>query len=119
MAASEIDGTADRRRRGRVDFRRHDSREGLDGWKWGDVLAFWPLQRAFCTRDQSAQRPVLQPRVSIPVAFELVRKPLQFCDVKTRQVKHASEVTKNELMRDIIAACLRQQHPEISLCIDG
>jgi hypothetical protein len=44
--------------------------------------------------------------VSIPVAFELVRKPLQFCDVKTRQVKRASEVTKNELMRDMIATCV-------------
>ncbi|MGZ8191678.1 MAG: IS701 family transposase [Methylococcaceae bacterium] len=44
--------------------------------------------------------------VSIPVAFALVRKPLQFCDVKTRQVKRASEVTKNELMRDMIATCV-------------
>lgn len=44
--------------------------------------------------------------VSIPVAFELVRKPLQFCDVKTRQVKRASEVTKNELMRSMIATCV-------------
>lgn len=44
--------------------------------------------------------------VSIPVAFELVRKPLQFCDVQTRQVKRASEVTKNEMMRSMIAACV-------------
>ena len=44
--------------------------------------------------------------VSIPVAFELVRKPLQFCDVKTRQVKRASEMTKNELMRNMIATCV-------------
>lgn len=44
--------------------------------------------------------------VSIPVAFELVRKPLQFCDVQTRQVKRASEVTKNELMRSMIATCV-------------
>jgi hypothetical protein len=44
--------------------------------------------------------------VSIPVAFELVRKPLQFCDVKTRQVKRASEVSKNELMRSMIATCV-------------
>lgn len=44
--------------------------------------------------------------VSIPVAFELVRKPLQFCDVQTRQVKRASEVTKNELMRSMIATAV-------------
>lgn len=43
---------------------------------------------------------------SIPVAFELVKKPLQFCDVKTRQEKRASEVTKNELMRHMIASCV-------------
>jgi len=44
--------------------------------------------------------------VSIPVAFELVKKPLQFCDVKTRQEKRASEVTKNELMREMMANCV-------------
>ena len=44
--------------------------------------------------------------VSIPVAFELIRKPLQFCDVQTRQVKRASEVTKNDMMRSMIATCV-------------
>jgi hypothetical protein len=44
--------------------------------------------------------------VSIPVAFEVIAKPIQFSDVKTRKVKRASEVTKNELMRAMIAACL-------------
>lgn len=42
--------------------------------------------------------------VSIPVAFEVIRKPYQFSDVKTRKVKRASEFTKNELMREMIAA---------------
>ena len=41
--------------------------------------------------------------VSIPVAFEVVRKPHPFSDVKTRKLKRASEVTKNELMRGMIA----------------
>lgn len=44
--------------------------------------------------------------VSIPVAFEVVRKPHPFSDVKTRKVKRASEVTKNELMRERIATCV-------------
>jgi hypothetical protein len=44
--------------------------------------------------------------VSIPVAFEIVRKPIQFCDMATRQVKRASEVTKNELMREMIGTCV-------------
>lgn len=44
--------------------------------------------------------------VSIPVAFEIVKKPIQFCDVETRKVKRASEVTKNEQMRAMIHACV-------------
>jgi hypothetical protein len=44
--------------------------------------------------------------VSIPVAFEVIRKPVQFCDLKTRQIKRASLVTKNELMREMIGTCV-------------
>jgi len=43
---------------------------------------------------------------SIPVAFELVQKPLQ-CDMATRQVKRKSEKTKNEMMCQMIHACLQ------------
>jgi hypothetical protein len=36
---------------------------------------------------------------SIPVAFDLVKKPTQYCDIqKTRAVKCKSEVSKNGLM---------------------
>jgi len=45
--------------------------------------------------------------VSIPVAFEDIRKPTQFCDIKTRQLKRASEVTKNELLREMITTCVK------------
>jgi len=44
--------------------------------------------------------------VSIPVAFEVVKKPHQFCDIKTRKAKRAAEFTKNELMRSMIATCV-------------
>lgn len=47
--------------------------------------------------------------VSIPVAFEVVRKPVQFSDLKTRKVKRASLVTKNELMRQMIGQCVQNQ----------
>jgi hypothetical protein len=47
--------------------------------------------------------------VSIPVAFELVKKPIQYCDVQTRQIKRMSEVTKNELMRQMIQVCLQNE----------
>jgi hypothetical protein len=36
---------------------------------------------------------------SIPVAFELVKKPLQYSDIATRKLKRKSEKTKNEMMR--------------------
>jgi hypothetical protein len=44
--------------------------------------------------------------VSIPVAFEVVRKPTRFCDIKTRKEKRASLVTKNELLREMIDTCI-------------
>jgi hypothetical protein len=44
---------------------------------------------------------------SIPVAFELVKKPFQYCDLKTKEVKRKGEVTKNEMMRQMIDACIR------------
>src|SRR5512147_1848072 len=47
--------------------------------------------------------------VSIPVDFRLIRKPLQFCDVATRQVKRASEVTKNQLLQEMLLQCVQNQ----------
>lgn len=44
--------------------------------------------------------------VSIPVAFEVIRKPIQFSNTATRRVKRASEVTKNKLMRERSATCV-------------
>ena len=46
---------------------------------------------------------------SIPVAFELVKKPIQYCDIETRRLKRKSEVTKNELMREMIGTCIRNE----------
>ncbi len=43
---------------------------------------------------------------SIPVAFELVRKPLQ-CDLATREVKRKSEKTKNEMLREMLRVCVQ------------
>lgn len=47
--------------------------------------------------------------ITIPVAFELIRKPVMFSDLKTGKVKRKSLVTKNELMRDILTVCLQNQ----------
>lgn len=43
---------------------------------------------------------------SVPVAFELVKKPFMYCDLKTRQVKRKGEMTKNEMMRQMIETCV-------------
>lgn len=47
--------------------------------------------------------------VTIPVAFELINKPVMFSDLKTRKVKRKSLVTKNELMRDMLSICKQNQ----------
>ena len=44
--------------------------------------------------------------VSIPVAFELIKKPIEYCDLKTQKRKRASLITKNELMREMMQVCV-------------
>jgi hypothetical protein len=43
--------------------------------------------------------------VSLPVTYELIRKPILFSEVKTRRVKRKSLVTKNEQMRAMLRVC--------------
>ena len=47
--------------------------------------------------------------VSVPVAYELVRKPILFCDRQTRRVKRKSEVSKNQLLRQMLRTCQRNR----------
>ena len=47
--------------------------------------------------------------VSLPIAFELVKKPLRFCDIKTRKEKRKSEITKNEQLREMLNTCRQNQ----------
>jgi hypothetical protein len=47
--------------------------------------------------------------VSLPVAFELVRKPHLYSDLSTRQVKRKSEETKNEMLRRMLGVCRQNQ----------
>jgi len=47
--------------------------------------------------------------ISIPVAFELVKKPVQYCDIKTHRLKRASLYTKNELMRNMLLVCVQNK----------
>jgi hypothetical protein len=45
--------------------------------------------------------------VSIPVAFEIIAKPILFSDIKTKKVKRESETTKNKLMRNMIQLAIK------------
>jgi hypothetical protein len=56
---------------------------------------------------------------SIPVAFELVKKPIQYCDIESRQLKRKSAVTKNELMRAMIDTCIRNELKFRFVLMDG
>ena len=47
--------------------------------------------------------------VTLPIGFDLVKKPIQFCDIKTHKRKRKSTVTKNELLRNRLAVCQRNQ----------
>lgn len=47
--------------------------------------------------------------ISIPVAFEAIKKPVQYSDLKTKRGKRKSFVTKNELMRQMVKVCVRNQ----------
>jgi len=47
--------------------------------------------------------------VSLPVAFELVTKPVCFSDIVTRKQKRKSEVTKNEMLREMLKVCRNNQ----------
>ena len=49
--------------------------------------------------------------VSLPVTYALIRKPILFSDVQTRQVKRKSLHTKNELMRQMLRTCQHNQLP--------
>lgn len=44
--------------------------------------------------------------ISIPVAFEVIKKPVEYCDLKTKKRKRKSLVTKNELMRQMLEVCV-------------
>ena len=48
--------------------------------------------------------------VSLSVAFELIHKPLRYCEIKTRQEKRKSdELTKNEQLLSMVDTCIRNQ----------
>lgn len=43
--------------------------------------------------------------LSIPVAYKLIEKPIQYSDIKTKKVKRKAETTKNEDFRSMLKVC--------------
>jgi hypothetical protein len=42
---------------------------------------------------------------SIPVAYELIEKTIQYTDLKTRKIRRKAERTKNQMLRDMVKVC--------------
>jgi hypothetical protein len=53
---------------------------------------------------QSGEQPL-----RVPIAFDIIRKPVFSCDIESKKVKRKSNVTKNELMRSQIAQAIKKQ----------
>ena len=62
------------------------------------------LNAFYHTQDTQMSQPM-----RIPVGFELILKTVLFCVIKTKKEKRKSAVTKNELMRNMIAQAIHNQ----------
>ena len=47
--------------------------------------------------------------VSLPIGFDVVKKPIEFCELKTRKQKRKSIISKNELTRNHLKICQQNQ----------
>ncbi len=47
--------------------------------------------------------------VSLPIAYEIVHKPITYCDLKSHKEKQKSEVSKNYLFRQMLAVAIQNQ----------
>lgn len=47
--------------------------------------------------------------ISLPVGFDVIKKPIKFCEVKTKKEKRRATTTKNEQTRNQLKICQRNQ----------
>lgn len=47
--------------------------------------------------------------ISLPVGFDVIKKPIKFCEVKTKKEKRRATITKNEQTRNQLKICQRNQ----------
>lgn len=43
---------------------------------------------------------------SVPIAYEVIKKEVSYCDIKTRQTRRKSSVTKNQLFQNLISQAI-------------
>lgn len=73
-----------------------------DHSKGGSVKGIGLLTGFYHTQSELNSQPL-----RIPVGYELIRKPIEYCEIKTRKQKRMSNVTKNELLRQMMLQCIR------------
>ena len=75
-------------------------------WHWdhskGRNVKGINLLSAFYYTQKSTDSEPLQ----VPVSFETIKKTVSFCELATKKVKRVSAISKNELMRQMIAQCI-------------
>ena len=47
--------------------------------------------------------------VNLPLAFEIVHKDLQYCEIETKKLKRKNSTTKNEHLRHMLRVCQQNQ----------
>lgn len=47
--------------------------------------------------------------ITLPVAFDIIKKPIEFCEIKTKKKKRRGTITKNELLRKQLIICQKNE----------
>jgi hypothetical protein len=47
--------------------------------------------------------------VTLPIGFDVIKKPIEFCEIKTKKKKRKATITKNELLRKQLKNCQQNQ----------
>lgn len=82
----------------------------LISWHWDhskqrSIKGINLLSAFYCT--QKGEDEALR----IPVAFETIKKTIRYCEIKTKKEKRISPISKNELMRQMIAQSIANGLP--------
>jgi hypothetical protein len=73
-----------------------------DHSKGQSVKGIGLLSAFYHTQSETQSEPL-----RVPVGYELIRKPIAYSILETRKVKREAEVTKNELLQQLLNQCIR------------